>query len=235
MKEMIYETKMILYNSYFDANDKISPKSILNIFQDVASYHAGEIGVGYEDMLKQNLYWVLSRIKYDIIRMPKIDEQVIVQTWPHEKGRIDFDRDITISSLSGEPLIIGTTKWCVIDTQSRMLQRSTNVNYNGIHINKMNYEEKFNKISIPEKETNKIFNHKVVFTDLDHNKHMNNTNYASLVCNAVNNKQFTHFEINYLNECLYNDEIEVVKIEDDSKEIVIGSVNDKKAFVAMVY
>ena len=87
---MIYETKMILYNSYFDVNDKISPKSILNIFQDVASYHAGEIGVGYEDMLAKNLYWVLSRIKYDIIRMPKIDEQVIVQTWPHEKGRSDF-------------------------------------------------------------------------------------------------------------------------------------------------
>ena len=69
MKEMIYETKMILYNSYFDVNDKISPKSILNIFQDVASYHAGEIGVGYEDMLAKNLYWVLSRIKYDIINM----------------------------------------------------------------------------------------------------------------------------------------------------------------------
>ena len=39
----------------------------------------------------------------------------------------------------------------------------------------------------------------------------------------------------YIYECLYNDEIEVLKIEEDSKEIVIGSVNDKKSFVAMVY
>ena len=37
MQYMIYETKMRLYNSYFDTNDKISPKAILNIFQDMAS------------------------------------------------------------------------------------------------------------------------------------------------------------------------------------------------------
>jgi len=232
---MIYETKMRLYNSYFDTNDKISPKAILNIFQDMASYHAVEIGVGYEEMLSRNLYWVLSRIKYDIIRMPKIDEEVIITTWPHEKGRIDFDRDIKITSLNGETLIIGTTKWCVIDTQSRMLQRSTNVNYNGIAIDKVNYQDKFNKIIIPEIEAKNVYKHKVVFTDLDHNKHMNNTNYASLVCNVVENKLFTHFEINYLNECLLNDEIEVSLIKDDNKEIIIGTVKDKKAFVSMIY
>ena len=85
MNNMLYKTSVTLYNSYFDCNDRLTTKSILSIFQDVASSHAEEIGVGYESMLKQNLYWVLSRIKIDIIRMPAPNETVIVETWPHKK------------------------------------------------------------------------------------------------------------------------------------------------------
>ena len=94
MNLMKYETRITLYNSYFDFNDRLTAKSILSIFQDVASIHAEEIGVGYESMLINNLYWVLSRIKFDVIKMPKINEVVVVETWPHIKGRIDFDREM---------------------------------------------------------------------------------------------------------------------------------------------
>ena len=154
MKTMRYSTKITLYNSYFDINERLTAKSILSIFQDVASIHAEEIGVGYEAMVKNNLYWVLSRVKFDIIKMPFINQTVIVETWPHVKGRIDFDRDIRILSEEGEVLIIGTSKWCVIDAVSRMLQRTENVNYVGEYYNEVNYEDRFNKIIVPidEKE-----------------------------------------------------------------------------------
>ena len=99
MNEMKYETKIILYNSYFDVNERLTPKSILNIFQDVASHHAEEIGVGFDDLIKLNLYWVLSRIKFDIISMPYINQEVIIQTWPHEKGRIYICGTLKHSSL----------------------------------------------------------------------------------------------------------------------------------------
>ena len=52
MAVMKYQTKITLYNSYFDYNNKISPAKVLAIFQDVAAHHAEEIGVGYEKMLK---------------------------------------------------------------------------------------------------------------------------------------------------------------------------------------
>ena len=69
MAIMKYETKITLYNSYFDVNDNLKIQSILAIFQDVASIHAGLIGVGYEEMKDKNLYWVLSRVKFDIVSM----------------------------------------------------------------------------------------------------------------------------------------------------------------------
>ena len=232
---MKYSTKIVLYNSYFDVNDRISIKSILNIFQDVASIHAEEIGVGYQEMLNKNLYWVLSRIKIDIIQMPEINQSVIVETWPHEKGRIDFDRDLRILSEDGKVLIIGTSKWCVIDTINRKLQRSDNINYNGEIYPKLNYEDKLNKISIPNNEIIEKSKYKVAYSDLDHNLHMNNTNYANLVMNTIKNKKISHFEINFLNECRLDDEITLYHTSDNSHEYVIGKIKETQTFTALVY
>ena len=234
MKLMKHTTKITLYNSYFDYNNRLSAKSMFSIFQDVASIHAEEIGVGFDDMFAKNLYWVLSRVKFDILKMPKTNQTVIVETWPHEKGKIDFDRDIKISDENGETLIIGTSKWCVINTETRSLQRTENVNYVGEYCKDVNYQDKFSKITIPQIELAQKFIYDVKFSDLDHNKHMNNTNYTNLVVNALENKIFNHFEINYVNESLLSDEIVVSSATTENGEFVIGKNNEKTIFTAFI-
>ena len=231
---MKYCTEITLYNSYFDINERLTAKSILSIFQDVASIHAEQIGVGYESMVKNNLYWVLSRVKFDILKMPNINQTVIIETWPHVKGRIDFDRDIRILSENGEVLIIGTSKWCVIDSVNRTLQRTESVNYIGEYCDDVNYEGRFNKIIVPSEESKEIFTHTVMFSDLDHNKHMNNTNYATITINGIDNKLFTHFEINFINECNVGDTISVNLVKNEEGEFVIGTKDEKIIFVSNV-
>lgn len=187
---MKYKTELTLFNSYFDLNNRLSLKAVLSIFQDVAFIHAEEIGVGYKTCLDKNLYWVLSRVKLDIIRMPEINEVVLVETWPHEKGRIDFDRDMQILDENGNTLVKATSKWCVIDTVKRALQKADDVNYNGECIKDVLYDGKFTKIILPKEEFSKSFDYTVRFSDLDHNGHMNNTNYANLVVSAVENIKY---------------------------------------------
>ena len=234
MKIMKYKTKITLYNSYFDVNGCLTAKSILSIFQDVASIHAEEIGVGYEKMVQNNLFWVLSRVKFDILKMPKINQIVEVETWPHIKGRIDFDRDVRILSEDGEVLIIGTSKWCVIDATSRTLQRTDNINYEGEYCLDVNYEGSFMKIICPKENLIKQFSYNVKFSDLDNNKHMNNTNYANLVLNSIVNKNISHFEINYLRECKINDNIDIFATSKENEEYIIGKNNENETFIAYV-
>lgn len=231
MSILKYRTQITLYNSYFNKDKELTQKAILSIFQDVASHHAETIGLGFSDMFNKNLYWVLSRVKFDVYKMPSLYEEVIVETWPHEKGRVDFDRDISIYSLNNELLIKGTTKWCVIDTVTRTLQRTTNVNYIGEYCLDKNYEDRFNKINLPDKESKYIYTHNVNYSDIDPNDHMNNTNYALLVSNVINNKLTRHFEINYLNECLLGDEIKLCLISDETGEYTVGKVEEKVVFV----
>ena len=105
-----------------------------------------------------------------------------------------------ITNRAGEILIIGTSKWCVIDTIARRLQRTDYVTYCGEVCQDINYPDKFLKIALPNEEPIHKFSYVVRFSDLDHNQHMNNTNYANLIANATENKKFSHFEINFLNE-----------------------------------
>ena len=229
---MKYKTELTLFNSYFDLNNRLSLKAVLSIFQDVASIHAEEIGVGYKTCLDKNLYWVLSRVKLDIIRMPEINEVVFVETWPHEKGRIDIDRDMQILDENGNMLVKATSKWCVIDTVKRALQKSDDVNYNGECIKDVLYEGKFTKIILPKEEFSKSFDYTVRFSDLDHNGHMNNTNYANLVVSAVENKKISHFEINFINELKEGEKIEVEHRITENGEYVIGKEGEKTVFTA---
>ena len=235
MNELKYSTTIQLYNSFFDCNNNLKLQSVLSIFQDVASVHGEQIGVGYLTMLNKNLFWVLSRVKFDIIKQPQIDETVVVETWPHEKGKIDFDRDFLIKNLSGEVLVKGTSKWCVINSVTRTLSRTDQVEYcDGEFCKIVNYEERFNKI--PQFSTDQLkpkFNYCVSFSDLDHNKHMNNTYYANLVVNAIENKVVNHFEINFVSECLLNDEI-LVYYNNENEQLVCGTVNNKTVFTALV-
>lgn len=235
MNELKYSTTIQLYNSFFDCNNNLKLQSVLSIFQDVASVHGEEIGVGYLTMLNKNLFWVLSRIKFDILKQPQIDETVTVETWPHEKGKIDFDRDFLIKSLSGEVLVKGTSKWCVINSQTRALSRTEQVEYSGGEFCKtVNYEDRFNKIApFNTDELEPIFKYTVNFSDLDHNNHMNNTYYANLVVNAIENKVVNHFEINFVSECLLHDEISVF-YNNENEQLVCGTVNNKTVFIAMV-
>ena len=232
---MKHSAKIVLYSSYFDMNDRLSPKAFLNLFQDVAGVNAVEIGVGYEDLLKNNLYWILSRVKFDVLKMPVPNQTVIVQTWPHEKGRIDFDRDFKILSEDGEVLVIGTSKWCVIDTVNRALQRTDKVNYVGEICPDINYAEKFGKIMLPlEDKFEEVFTHTVRFSDLDHNKHMNNTNYALLAANATTKQIFSHFEINFLSECVIGDNIVVSLAKTEDGEFIVGKNGDKVSFSVLM-
>ncbi|MBO5884799.1 MAG: hypothetical protein J6Q51_03285 [Clostridia bacterium] len=229
---MKYTTQITLYNSYFDKNDRLTTKSILSIFQDVASIHAEDIGVGYMTMLNKNMLWVLSRIKFDVIKMPEPNQTVIVETWPQPKGKIDFDRDMKILDKNGDVLIIATSKWCIIDTQTRTLQRTENVNYLGSCCLEKNYEEKFGKIILPTQQPIKQQTHTVRFCDLDHNLHMNNTSYANLILNVLQDKLFFHFEINFISECLLGDQIDVYLTTNFDGDYVVGKVKDKTVFVA---
>lgn len=233
-KKLSYSEVVKLLPSQFDLNDRLSPTAIMGLFQDIASIHGELIGVGFEKMLSKGLYWVLIRTKYDVIVQPKPYQQVVLKTWPHIKGRVDFDRDYLITDMSGNILIKGTSKWCVISTETRKFVLPTAVEYpkDLEYETEINYQEKFAKTPSIQQKQDADYEHVVEFNEIDHNKHLNNVHYATYVFNALKNDDLSHLQLNYISECKLGDKIKlyVEKVEDEM--LVSGYVDEELKFTA---
>ena len=70
------------------ADGKLNLYSLFNYMQDIASEHAVKLGFGRDDLMKDNHFWVLSRMYAEITEWPFREETIIVRTWPNGTDKL---------------------------------------------------------------------------------------------------------------------------------------------------
>lgn len=238
MSKVIYSEYTYFKNSDINHKDLIKPQGILSIFEDIAGRHAGMIDIGYESLMKKNLAWVVVRTKYTFYKMSNYGDMVNVITWPHKRGRIDFDRDYRCYSLSGDLLFEGSSKWILIDMSTRQISRAKDIDVPGDCLDLRVYND-LPKLRKPDLEFKLIKTHTVSVNDIDHNMHMNNIRYVELIYETFNlDTNMPHsLTVEYIHESKYGEtlNISVAKennktyylIESDSNEKVLILLEDK--------
>ena len=94
MRPNYYEEKFKLRLNDYDFKNRIFTRTFLDLCQDVAGSHANILNIGYDDLIKNDMIWMILRNKIEIYQNPCHSCRVVVKTWPHEPGRVDMDRDI---------------------------------------------------------------------------------------------------------------------------------------------
>ncbi len=233
MSVMQLEKEFFIHTSMVGKNDYIRPAAILDLFQDMASLHANQIGVGFDDIVKKNYFWIVSSIEFEQLRQFKSISYVKVKTWPKEKNRLEYIREFTISDLEGNLLVKGISTWVVIDIATRKLTRGDDIIFNGEYSNETNYPNyRRRKIPLLNDNVIKEWDYKVLATDLDHNGHMNNAKYADIIYNGLfDDRSVKNLHISFLHEALLNDNIHVSYYKNDSNtNYYIGKIDDKVCF-----
>jgi medium-chain acyl-[acyl-carrier-protein] hydrolase len=59
-----------------DFQRRLRPDVLCSFFQEVASEHALKLGVGYQQLDEQQLFWVLSRLLLQIKKLPQWHEEI---------------------------------------------------------------------------------------------------------------------------------------------------------------
>ena len=217
-----------LRTSDFDMNLNLKPSSVLDLFQDVACMHAEQLGVGFEDMLKNGMLWVLTKVKYSVIKMPKLYQNVTVKTSVIQGEKLEFVRDYLIYDENGEELIRGTSQWAVISSETRRIMRNPKTYPDGFeYAEKRLFEGKIQRINPFEGEKiQKTVESQI--TEIDRNGHVNNIRYADYAVNAL---KFTDaiktFQIDFHKEVLLGEKIEFV-LKQEGKEIFVSGTKDEK-------
>lgn len=212
----LYQKKYHIESSDVDFNKKLKLSSIFSYFQEIASLHADNLGVGIEAIEKIGVGWALIKIKVDLIRYPVWNEEILIETWYPEPKKFEFIRDFSIIDSNGNIIVNAITSWIIFDIKTRELRKSDSI-ANGFPLNAkeraINY--KFGKI----KDFGKIeFNIKKIirYSDIDFNGHLNNSKYVDFIMDCLSIEDHKKYrvktiEVNYINEALPEDTIVISK------------------------
>ena len=197
--------------------------SLFDYFQDIASDHAVRLGFGRDDLLKQNHFWVLSRIYSEISLLPSWGETIILKTWPRGTDRLFALRDYEARFPDGRIIAVATSSWLIIDRDTKRIQRPDNLRSSLNSDPSVENVLPRNSVKLEPARSNgrTIPSFRVRVSDLDINLHTNNTRYLKWITDSydldfmLNNVPLSA-EINYLAESRFNDTISILITEDES-------------------
>lgn len=214
-----------------DANGFLSLVSLCNLFQSVTGNHARELQLSIDDLTIRNQTWVLSRLAVSIEKSPGWGDRIAIKTWPSGIRKLFALRDFCcFDPVLKSNIASGSSAWVIIDSETRKPLRPGN-NLDHLHFSKSAnvFESALEKLPAPERsEYERTF--RVGFSDLDINRHVNNSRYVEWVYETVPPEihlgyRPVYLEINYLGEAFYCDELRCVScIADGASDIFRHSV-----------
>ena len=230
-----YEQTYQLRTGDFDQYRHPLPASILDIFQDSAGVNAESMpGMDIATMDERGLLWVVTRLKYELVGMPALHQQVRVRTWPLAPKRKGFQREYLMESLEGEVLAKGSSEWIVMSAATRGFVSMKDVaSGEGDYRTDTVFEGRMRKIAPFEPQGE---GHTLVptFTDIDTNGHVNNTKYANYALDALQlgpSEVIRTCQIDYRRELRAGQHVTVHTRREGTRALVMGTQGGEVSFM----
>lgn len=218
----MYEINGKIRYSETDSAGKLTYPALLNYFQDCSFSHSEELGVGWRYLKNMNLAWVLSSWQICIKEMPKVGDDVVVQTWPYEFKGFYGLRNFSMNRPNGERMAYANSIWVLIDTKTGRPARIPEV-ISSAYTNEppLEMECKERKIAVPknyeEKELIPVLKYFI-----DTNQHVNNEKYVMLAQEFLpDGFEIGEIRVEYKKAALLNDVLYPRVTEEENKVTVM--------------
>lgn len=167
-----------------DRNNQLRIVTLMNIFQDMAYAQVTQMGFGLRFCLKNKVTWVGTNYAIEIDRLPKMDENIRIDTWPSGEKKLSMTRDFEVFGGDGKSIIRASSQWVMVDfikhrpvvLKERLPEydlvenRALQTDFPKIRdLERVDYQAKF----------------RVRYDDIDLNRHVNNGVYVLWACEAV--------------------------------------------------
>lgn len=184
--------------------------SILN----TAGQDAYGKGFGVDVLNAENHSWVLSRMAIEIDRRPEQYTDYTIATWISDYGRVLSTRNFTLTDAAGQEFGRSVTQWAMIDLTTRSAVDLSWVGreHNDAVVPVPPPAEKPRKIR--EVNPTRSTEHRVVYSDIDFNRHVNTMRYIEMMLDMLPLDRLTQevpvrLDIHFLKECRYGQTLTV--------------------------
>ncbi len=239
----IYEHKKEFLIKYCDVDfkDELKVSSALAYMEEVACSSADELGFGYSYVKPKGYAFMVSNIVCRFQSPVPLGEMAQVVTWPTPPTHVVFGREYRFTSPSGEVRINGSSRWCLLDVNTRKLLQSkvlTGQNYATYNTTKALDNVQWKIPTFPKEEGELCFALKIANSEYDHNMHVNNTRYADYCLNCfsvaeLSQRQLKEFSISYVKQCKEGETLSFYRKQVEEGKYLVHGRNDKDEVVTL--
>ncbi|MEG1622986.1 MAG: thioesterase [Alistipes sp.] len=182
--------------------------SIVNAILGVAGVDARQRGFGVEVLNEQNYSWVLSRMAIELESRPLQFTMCQIETWINTYSRVLSTRNFMLTDAKGKVFGRAVTQWCMIDLTARTPVDLTKLvdEHNQSLVDRPSPIDKPRKIvGVHPQQTAE---HRVVYSDIDYNQHVNTLRYVDMIFDRLPLSTFDgdgtmRMDIHFIHECRY--------------------------------
>ena len=213
---MIYSNRYTLKWHDTDANRRLRPSRLLMYMQETANHHLRDAHMDLDRLRdERGLGFLLSRVSVCVYQQLHAYDEIEVQTWICEGKGLSFNRCFRVLR-EGITVAEAFTVWALMDLTNRQLVRQEQFEYpfTGEEPLSLTLPIRFRVPVIGDLK--KVGERRIVYSDLDYNGHMNNTNYPDMLCDFTDeilNSQVIGFSLSYLNEAVFGKTLAVYRSE----------------------
>lgn len=226
-----------------DILDHLTPQALFGFMQEAATLHCADLGMA-EPVERAGGVWLLRRSRAVWHRMPTHRDKLHVETWSRGTSLVTFLRDFRfyLNDDFSHPVGVGSSEWIVASRTEhrpmRPLDLLTQDMIETLAVPETAIDKKsprLGTVALPERPIKTL---QIGYSELDHNRHVNNTNYLKYGIDAIAKwlSQQNRFpqtglliaamDVMYLRELAYNDRLAVFIVEREDDFFIEGKKQD---------
>ena len=210
---MIYENTIQINSYECDFERCWKPAAFFQHLTEAATIHAAKLGVGFEAMVAQNIFWVHSRMKIKFFAYPQAGDQITIRTWPKTiQQKLFFIRDFEVVDKNEEKIAVATSAWLVIDATTRRMVLPHKINMDLPALSdRAGLDEPLEKLGFSD-QGGECLRVKAGYSAIDMLGHVNNSRYVEWICDCFPLEEYRRgkldsIQINYEHEVLPGEEV----------------------------
>ena len=196
-----------------DGDGILRPSALLVYMQETANIQCREYGMDLNDLHhKEGKGFLLSRMMVKIFAPLHAYEDIEVRTWCIDNKGYNFIRCFAVYR-GDEQMALAVSHWALLDVAEKKMIRTTDFRRDFPYGEMPDETLLPPRVRIPAATDMEIVGARtIVYSDLDFNRHMNNTKYPDMICDflpSMEGRRVTSLSLSYLREAAFGDTLAV--------------------------
>ena len=195
-------------------------------------------GLGRDELIRRGQVFLVNRFALKVHRMPERYENLVAMTWEHGTEAIYFNRYYRFETEQGNMVAEGRSAWLLCDPVNHRILRPRALDHEVRNIDRDVDCPQMEQIPVPD-DLQKLGQRKIVYTDLDANRHVYCANYGNIIADHLPDElvslPVSTLEITYAKEAVLGETLDILGAQTPQGYVIVGRHPDgNNSFVSRI-